>query len=200
MNRSQFTFYRSYYEAIKKLPKKEQGPALMGVCAYALYEEEPELRGVAEAVFTLIRPTLDSGRRKAQCGGKREAKPKQKGNEEKEKVKGEVKGEADSDDENECLLTPIPPAGDFEDFWKAYPRKAGKDAARRAFSRAGAEICVLLDALERQKQTEQWRRENGRFIPYPATWLNQGRWQDETPAEPSANRFLNLLREGAFDE
>ena len=29
------------------------------------------------------------------------------------------------------------------------------------------------------KQTEQWKKDNGKFIPYPATWLNQERWTDE---------------------
>lgn len=37
----------------------------------------------------------------------------------------------------------------------------------------------ILKALEMVKQTEQWEKDNGKFIPYPATWLNQERWTDE---------------------
>ena len=37
----------------------------------------------------------------------------------------------------------------------------------------------IVKAVEVQKQSEQWTRENGRFIPNPSTWLNQGRWDDE---------------------
>lgn len=37
----------------------------------------------------------------------------------------------------------------------------------------------ILKALEMVKQTEQWKKDNGKFIPYPATWLNQERWTDE---------------------
>ncbi|MFR8975581.1 MAG: DUF6291 domain-containing protein, partial [Eubacteriales bacterium] len=59
MERAQFTFYRSYYEAIRELPKKEQTAVLLAVCAYALDSEEPKLSGTANAIFTLIRPTLD---------------------------------------------------------------------------------------------------------------------------------------------
>ena len=29
------------------------------------------------------------------------------------------------------------------------------------------------------KQTEQWKKDNGKYVPYPATWLNQERWTDE---------------------
>ena len=65
MKREQFTFYRSYYEAIKSLPAKELKSVLIAVCAYALDEEIPSLSGTANSVFVLIRPTLDSGRKKA---------------------------------------------------------------------------------------------------------------------------------------
>lgn len=65
MRRDQFTFYRSYYEALKHLPKRDQTSVLMAVIGYALDETEPSLSGVPLSVFTLIRPTLDSGRNKA---------------------------------------------------------------------------------------------------------------------------------------
>ena len=65
MKRDQFTFYRSYYEALKHLPKRDRADVLMAVIGYALDEEIPKLSGVPLSVFTLIRPTLDSGRNKA---------------------------------------------------------------------------------------------------------------------------------------
>ena len=66
MERPQFTFYRSYWEAIRGLPKKERESALEAIINYALDEEEPDkLSPVANAVFVLIRPTLDTGRNKA---------------------------------------------------------------------------------------------------------------------------------------
>ena len=66
MKRDQFTFYRSYYEALNDLPEKERAKVLLALLAYALDEEEPnELSGVCSACFKLIRPTLDSGRIKA---------------------------------------------------------------------------------------------------------------------------------------
>ena len=66
----------------------------------------------------------------------------------------------------------------FEKFWEAYPKKVGKKEASRAFKKVKEPLNVLLDAIEEQKLSEQWSKENGRFIPNPATWLNQGRWED----------------------
>lgn len=70
MKRDQFTFYRSYYEAMKQFPAKNRdklaGELFLAVCAYALDGEEPKLSGLPLALFTLIRPTLESGMRQAQ--------------------------------------------------------------------------------------------------------------------------------------
>lgn len=73
----------------------------------------------------------------------------------------------------------------FQEFWQAYPRKAGKQAAIKAFRNVKwreVEFASLMSALDRQKQSEQWQKDGGQFIPHPATWLNQGRWDDELPA------------------
>ena len=75
--RGQFTFYRSYYEAIRCLPKKERLAAYEAIASYALDGFEPTLQGVAQTAFILIRPTLDTGRKRAQSGSKGGANSKQ---------------------------------------------------------------------------------------------------------------------------
>lgn len=73
----------------------------------------------------------------------------------------------------------------FTRFWKAYPKKVGKGAAEKAWKKIHptAELFdVIMESVEAAINTEQWTRENGRFIPNPATWLNQRRWEDELPA------------------
>ena len=66
MKREQFTFYRSYYDALKNLPEKERAKVLFAILEYALDEQEQNnLDGICAACFLLIRPTLDSGRIKA---------------------------------------------------------------------------------------------------------------------------------------
>ena len=88
---------------------------------------------------------------------------------------------------------PINPPRDvspaFERFWSAYPksRRVGKQKAIKAFERALkiTDINTMLDAIEKQKGSEQWRKNNGEFIPHPTTWLNRGGWDDEvTDAVP----------------
>lgn len=68
----------------------------------------------------------------------------------------------------------------FLKFWEAYPKKVGKGAAYRAFKRAKLPpIEELLAILSQHTTTEQWTAENGKYVPNPATWLNQNRWEDE---------------------
>lgn len=70
----------------------------------------------------------------------------------------------------------------WEIFWKAYPKKQGKEKAHKkwiALKPDAALLSEMLIAIELQKQTEQWNKDDGQFIPMPITWLNQKRWQDE---------------------
>lgn len=68
---------------------------------------------------------------------------------------------------------------DFDNWWAVYPKKVGKEAARKAFAKVKVDAETLITAVIKQKASEQWTREGGRYIPNPATWLNQGRWEDE---------------------
>ena len=76
---------------------------------------------------------------------------------------------------------PVRQGQDFERFWEAYPRKAGKEEARRAFQRVDVPVGVLVDAISVQRKSAQWQKEGGRYIPFPANWLNQRRWEDQPP-------------------
>jgi uncharacterized protein YdaU (DUF1376 family) len=84
--------------------------------------------------------------------------------------------------------TPKPPAKTlganerFERFWLAYPRKVGKDAARRAFDKRKPDdelLSRMLAKVREQAGSVDWIKDGGQFVPHPATWINQGRWQDE---------------------
>lgn len=70
----------------------------------------------------------------------------------------------------------------FEEFWKHYPRKIGKGAAKKSFvkRKPSQELTQrMINAVEIQKKSPQWMRDKGQFIPHPTTWLNQERWEDE---------------------
>ena len=72
---------------------------------------------------------------------------------------------------------------DFDLFWAAYPKKKAKQDARKAFAKVDVPLTVLLDALSEHKKSGEWMKGGGKYIPYPATWLNGQRWEDELTSE-----------------
>jgi len=73
----------------------------------------------------------------------------------------------------------------FTAFWQAYPRRVAKGAAQTAWKKMNCDkipLQTFLDAIDRAKRSAQWKKDNGQFIPHPATWLNQRRWEDEPEA------------------
>ncbi|WP_022727246.1 DUF1376 domain-containing protein [Fodinicurvata sediminis] len=69
----------------------------------------------------------------------------------------------------------------FERFWSACPRKVGKQKARQKFgtalTRHRADPEAVIAAMERYAESRQG--EDPKYTVHPATWLNEGRWQDE---------------------
>lgn len=79
---------------------------------------------------------------------------------------------------------PDAPTFSFDDFWKAYPRRVAKKDAQKSWARIHAEdYPQIFASIAAFKRTEGWRKENGRFIPMPATWLNGERWTDELESD-----------------
>ena len=67
-------------------------------------------------------------------------------------------------------------------FWPAYPRKVGKSNAEKAWRKLDPDpetVKDIITAIAVQRESDQWRRDEGQFIPHPATWLNGRRWEDE---------------------
>ncbi|KWT72250.1 MULTISPECIES: phage replication protein [unclassified Variovorax] len=78
--------------------------------------------------------------------------------------------------------------GGFVVFYAAYPRKKGRKAALKAWLKLAPDDVLqakILGALAAQRPHLD-KRENGRFIPHPSTWLNEGRWDDELPGAKAA--------------
>ena len=72
----------------------------------------------------------------------------------------------------------------FDRFWKIYPKKVGKDKALENWKRKKPSIEIVLIALKWQITSPKWLEDGGRFIPHPATYINQGRWKDEPEIPP----------------
>ncbi len=71
----------------------------------------------------------------------------------------------------------------FELFWEKYPIKNGKSKAEDAWKKHKPNIDDVLKTLSWQKNTKQWF--DKKFVPYPATYINQKRWLDEPTEEVS---------------
>jgi len=71
----------------------------------------------------------------------------------------------------------------FHEFWNHYPKKVGKDAAHKAWTKKKPKIDEVIKALSWQVESMGWTKSNGDFIPNPATYLNDGRWKDEPVKE-----------------
>lgn len=70
----------------------------------------------------------------------------------------------------------------FELFWGCYPKKKAKEAARKAWAKikpSDGLIKTIIADVEAKSRSEDWKKEKGKYIPYPATYLNGKRWEDE---------------------
>ena len=169
MKRDQFTFYRSYYEAMKDLSVEECTKLLLAIAAYALDEEEPELSGSCSACFKLIRPTLDSGRNKAanrmNAEEQSEIKPKTNGNKaksnqnksEQTEIKSEQtetnRKEREKESEYDSSSTLVPPLTDDELREIRQEQAETEKAARR--------VGLPVSALADQDCMDSLRAEHG---------------------------------------
>lgn len=165
------------------------------IIKYALFGEEPaSLSTIRRAVFLLVKPTLDSSRKKAASGKQGGSKPKANGSKpkangsekeiEKEiEVEKEVEKEIEKEGEKDKEQTGSAPMDgrSFTDFWKNYP--AGKGGDREEAWKAWKELAPstavawrILDGLKDWVSSEQWEEDGGRYIPGAAKFLREKRW------------------------
>ncbi|VVO24314.1 helix-turn-helix domain-containing protein [Pseudomonas fluorescens] len=85
----------------------------------------------------------------------------------------------------------------FEQFWKLYPKKRGRKDAVKAWAKLkpNEELHqTMITALGSHRASEDWTKDQGRYIPNASTWINGERWTDELkPATTAkASSFTNL--------
>ncbi len=91
--------------------------------------------------------------------------------------------------------------GFTEWFWPLYPKHVARARALRAWNRLKPSEAVQAEmrvALERQVKSEGWTKDNGQYVPHPASWLNGQRWTDEVEAgggggDDEVQRRLRIL-------
>lgn len=70
----------------------------------------------------------------------------------------------------------------FNDFYSLYPKKVKKQDVKKWFQKnkpSNELFSSMLHSLEQFRASKEWQKDGGQFIPYPSTWLNQKRWEDE---------------------
>ena len=81
--------------------------------------------------------------------------------------------------------------GDFDSFWTFYPRKAGKQAARKAWAKLRPDMHIMQmisDNVKERVEKGEWRKDNQSFILHASTYLNQKRWEDEVLDQQTQTR------------
>lgn len=79
----------------------------------------------------------------------------------------------------------------FSHFWTHYPNKAKRKTAATVWRKINPDNetqVAIAKALGSARDSAQWRKDNGNYIPHAATWLNGERWKDqqsEALEEPS---------------
>lgn len=70
---------------------------------------------------------------------------------------------------------------DFEVFWASYPKKTKKEDARQAWEKIKPNLNIILQALKWQRESKEWFKEYGKFIPSAKNYILDRRWTDEPP-------------------
>lgn len=96
-----------------------------------------------------------------------------------------------NDNENEKRAHSGRGAADgFDRFWASYPRRVGKKDAVAVWKKISPDDALvdrIVAGVERWKRSEQWTKDEGRFIPYPATFLRGERWNEsDSVSKPAA--------------
>lgn len=194
-----------YLDAIEPLGDAERGRLFTSLLVYARTGEAPQLGGNERFLFPMMRAQIDRDNSAMDSlsdarseAGRKGAEAKQanarfaKQNKQMQDLPSKTSKDKDKDKDKGKDKDKDNSASPFESFWAAYPRKVGKQAAKKAFSKVSVPVKTLIDAVNSQKNSEQWRKDNGQYIPNPATWLNQGRWDDvltEAGAQPTKEEY-----------
>jgi len=213
VNKSSFVVYKEWRKPISSLSESQKAQILDAIFEYQDGEEITSTDPIVLMAFSFFKMRFDADKAayedkcvKNKENGTKGGRPKKteenpnKPEETKNNPKKAngfsnnrsepKKADNDNDFDNDLLNTPLTPqrgrnaySEDFELFWEAYPNKANKLAAYKAWcklKKSGVlpELSLLQERLENKKHGREWTKENGQYIPHPASWLNAGGWED----------------------
>lgn len=195
--------WTSFLDVIEPLEDAEIGRLFRMMMAYAESGIEPEaFEGNERFLWPAARQQIDLTaerneilRQNGMKGGRpknqtepNETKPNQ--TEPNESCKEKKRKEKERKEKDHSL---------FDRFWAEWPKKVKKPEALRAWEKVpGDDIAAkIMEGLRRWKASDQWTRDGGRFIPNPATWLNNRQWEDDVQA---ASRPVAVVNAQAYEQ
>lgn len=193
-----FKVFHHQKAVIDAMPDDAVGKGFKAAFQYFDSGEVPDLDQLAFVVFASLKPyideALDDYQRSVQAGqrgaadrwgkGKTSDSPPIAPPQSPLGVVTDADAETDADARGSKKKRVTSPESDalFDRFWAAYPKKVGKAAVRKKWAKLNVSeqlVEKMIMSLNTQRQSAQWQRDGGQYIPNPLTWLNQERWEDE---------------------
>ena len=151
-----------------------------GIRGYQIHADFTGLQPSRADVLALRATRAAIGRKGGLAKGKQPAS-KQLGKSEAKPCP--VPARPDPDVQKEPLASADAPAADgFPAFWAAYPRRVGRLKAEQVWRKLKASadlVAIITAAVHQHAASPQWMKDGGQYVPHPATWLSQRRWEDE---------------------
>lgn len=213
-SKKSFILYAENINQISLLSDEEAGKIFKAVLTYAGTGEITHFDDrLLQIIFTIFQSQIDRNSEKWEETRKKRAEAGKKGGKQNQanQANASFAKQIKQNQANQAVnvsvsdnvsvnvndnIPPLSPLGgegvcesEFETFWEAYPKKASRLNALKSWEKLNPDSKLIREisaALESQKKSEQWKKENGRFIPYAAKWLNERRWEDIPEPEPAA--------------
>lgn len=182
--RESVLFYRSFYDALKNIPPDERLKVYDAIMEYGMYDRDPDLDGVALAIFLLAKPQIDANNKRYENGCKAkkkrtlseaEASVKQESSEEEAKEKEKEKEKVKVKDNNKIFKPPtvddvrayctergnsVDPQS-FVDFYESKGWMIGKNKMKDW--KAAVRTWERSETKTRQGETAKLTRNNNNF-------------------------------------
>lgn len=184
MIRDSMVFYKSFYDAVKALPEAERLKAITDILEYGLNGKAPET-----CAGIMAKPLIDRNNKRYENGRKGGRPPKPKDNQ--------------TETEPQPLkAVSVDYAAEFNEIWKAYPRKAGKQKALAAYIRArkkGTTAAEVAQGIEDYKQFIQRNKIAPQYVKHGATWFSNQSWGDDYTTTYKRGSGFNNEAARAYD-
>ena len=224
MDKRHFSFFESYYKSFKGLPPKVIGEIILAMGALYFENEEVELKGLSASVYELIKPVLESSKKKAENGVKGGSKPKAKGKQTESKtVANDKQTPSDKDkdkDKDKDNISPLLPFVDYEAIVNdynntciSYPKVTALSEARKKAIKARLKTVSIEDihkAFEMAEQSDFLKGANNRNWSANFDWIMKdanlakildGNYTNKGKTQQDGFEWLSQqIREGAFHD